>query len=416
MVLIKISSLFSYGQILLTVCDDFHFFLALEDEDAIINSGQSFPVVWHKMEYLRSHEHFQACSNSSDCDDEDRFVSFADLSQYLFVCEKKDRLQFRLVVGCLVSLGVPLLPASQAQLFWAPLVHEDNLLQLLANVPKVASLSSSLPDILNSISYLTFVRRVILQCYSMLTPPHQLELALWWLDVERVRIRAIVRSSKQSDINRSWKETKCWIKAFLKNIPSTDSASTVLLYNGYAAVEREVGNEEEYQKILGQLLQMYSANPLVMDQQQSKTGFRAALIRTWFSYSRSFLQSKNRQQPNHSLALAQLVALGAGVSFSPHGTPPTPAILLKAKRKYQAMLQDFSSSAIECDVSSFDVETPFFNSPDEFIELLRCYSYFLSLSEGCLPAFQMVQQWLETSHKSDFYFTTENRYNIAFLR
>ena len=249
----------------------------------------------------------------------------------------------------------------------------------------------------------------------MMTQSHQLELALWWLDVERIRIRAIVRSSKQTDINRSWKETKSWIKAFLKNIPSIDSVSTVLLYNGYAAVEREIGNEEEYQKILCQLLQMYCANPFVLDQ-QSKPGFRAALIRTWFSYSRSFLQSKYRQQPNQSLALAHFVALGAGVSFSPHGTLPTPAILLKAKRKYLAMLQDFSSSTSECDVSSFDVETPFFNKPDEFIELLQCYSYFLSLSDGCLPAFEMVQQWLETSQRSDFHFTTENRYNIEFLR
>ena len=389
----------------------------MEDEDTIINSSQAFPIVWHKMEYLRSHEHFQACSKSSDCDDQDRFVSFADLSQYLFICEKKDRIQFRLLVGCLLSLGVPLFPAGQAQLFWAPLVLEDNLLHCLANIPKVVSLSSSLPDIFNSMSYLAFIRRVVLQSYKMMKRSHQLELSLWWLNVERIRIRTIVRSSNQTYINRSWKETKSWIKAFLKNIPSNDSVSTVLLYNGYASVEREMGNEEEYQKILCQLLQMYCENPLVMDQ-QSKTGFRVALIRTWFSYSHSILQSKYhrgkyQQQPNPSLALSHLVALGAGAPFSVHGIPSTPAILLKAKRKYQTILQELTLSANR--LSSFDVETPCFNHPDEFIELLRCYSFFLSLSDGCRSAFQLVQQWLLTSQRSDFPFTTENRYNIEFL-
>ncbi|XP_045026385.1 nuclear exosome regulator NRDE2 [Daphnia magna] len=383
---------------------------ALEAEDAIITSNQSFPVIWRLIESLRSREHFQACSSSTDCDDEDRFVSFTDLSPYLFIGEKKNHLQFRLLFGCLVSLGIPILPASQAQLFWAPLVLEDNLLRCLANVPKIASLSSSQPNIVNNMSYLTFLRRIVLQTYRLIKQPYQLELALWWLDVERVRIGAIARSSTQVDVKNRWKEAKTWVKAFLKDVSSSDSVTTLLLYNGYAALELQMGNEEEYRKILSQLMKMYSVNPLLVEQEKNP-GLKAALIRIWFSYARSLLRCKAQGKPNQQAALAQLVALGAGSTFSDRGTY-TPAMLLKAKRKYQAVLQQMNENSIVDKVS----ENLTFLYPDELVELLGCYSYFLSLTEGCRSAFHMVEQWLVSSQKRDLHFTAEMRYNIEFVK
>ncbi|XP_057380946.1 nuclear exosome regulator NRDE2-like [Daphnia carinata] len=382
---------------------------ALEAEDEIITSNQSFPIIWHRIECLRSREHFQACSSSTDCDDEDRFVSFTDLSPYLFICEKKYHLQFRLLFGCLVSLGIPLLPASQAQLFWAPHFLEDNLLRCLVNVPKIASLSSSQPDIVNNMSYLTFLRRIVLQTYRLIKQPYQLELALWWLDVERVRIGAIARSSTQAECKNRWKEAKTWIKAFLKDVSSSDSVTTVLLYNGYAALELEMGNEEEYRKILTQLMKIYSDNPLLVEQEKNP-GLRAALIRIWFSYARSLLRCKNREKSDQPTALAHLVALGAGSTFSDRCTY-TPAMLLKAKRKYQTVLQQMNESIVDKVSGNLT-----FLHPDELVELLGCYSYFLSLTDGCRSAFHMVEQWLVSSQKKDLHFTAEMRYNIEFLR
>lgn len=376
-----------------------------ETEDAIVNSGQAFPVVWHRVEFLRSREQWQACSDRNDCDDEERVVSFNDISQYLFFFEKRSGLQFRLVVGCLLSLGAPLLPASQAQLFWSPLVMEDNLICYLPSLPKVASLSGSLPDMMNSASYMAFLRLIVLQSFRLLKQPHQMELALWWLNVEKMRMSSIARSSTQHDINRSWKETKNWLKNFLKEIPSSDVVSTVMLYNGYAKVEREIGNGEESQRIFQMLLQMYSSNPLMMKSQQ---GHRAALIQTWFNYIKFFLQ--NIQKSDHHLALNHLVALGAGSSFSAHPANSTPAMLLKAKRKYETLLLDMAENI------SFTCDTPLFSQPDEVVELLGCYSYFLSLTEGCRAAYQMIQRWLESSQRIDFHFVAENRYKADFLR
>ena len=376
-----------------------------ETEDAIVNSGQTFPVVWHQVECLRSREQWQACSNRDDCDDEERFVSYTDISPYLFICEKRNNLQFRLVVGCLSSLGVPLLPASQIQLFWTPLVMEDNLMYCLPNSPKVTSLSSSLPDFINSGSYLAFLRRTVLQSFRLLTQPYKMELALWWLNVEKIRICSLARSSTKPEYNRSWKEAKGWIKNLLKEIPISDCVSTVMLYNGYAAVEREIGNGEESKRILQMLLQMHSSNPLVM---QAQSAHRAALIRTWLCFTKSFLlnQSKKCDQ-----ALNHLAALGAGSTFSLQPSSPTPAMLLKVKKKYEATLQDITESN-----ASFTSETPFFNQPDEVVELLGCYAYFLSLTDGCQAAYEMVQRWLTSSKRSDVHFVSENRYKADFVR
>lgn len=259
-------------------------------------------------------------------------------------------------------------------------------------------------------SYLTFVRRTVLQCYRLIKQPYQLELALWWLDVERVRIGAIVRSSTQAESNRRWKETKAWTKTFLKDISGSDSVTTLLLYNGYAALEREMGNEEEYRKILSQLMKMYCANPLAMEQEQNPA-LRAALIRIWFSYARSLLRCKDHEQADQRSALAHLVALGAGSTFSECSTC-TPAMLLKAKRKYQTVLQQMS----ECNGLYEDSENVTFWHPDELVELLGCYSYFLSLTDGCRAAFQMVEKWLASSKRKDLQFTAEKRFNIEFVR
>lgn len=378
-----------------------------ETEDTIVNSGKAFSDVWCHIECLRSREHWQASSTGDDCDDEERFVPFCDLSPYLFLIEERYDLQYRQVVGCLTSLGVPLLPASQVHLFWAPLVPEDNILNCLSSVPKVASLSSSLPSVLNSSTYLAFLRRIVLQSFGLLKQPYKIELALWWLDVERIRIANIVHSSDQYEINRNWKETKGWIRSFLKDIPSTDFMSTVLLYNGYAAVEREIGSGEESQKTLKMVLQMYSSNPLI---KLSQSGERAALVRTWFSYIRFLLRSD--VQKSHQTSLAYLVTLGAGLPFSADVASPTPAMLLKAKRKYEAILHDLSQPTLTHSTAST------FCHPDEVVDLLGCYAYFLSLTDGCQAAFQMLQLWLNSSLRSDGgqHFTNENRFKVEFLR
>ena len=86
-------------------------------------------------------------------------------------------------------------------------------------------------------------------------------------------------------------------------------------------------------------------------------------------------------------------------------------MLLKFKKKYEATLQDITESN-----ASFTSETPFFNQPDEVVELLGCYAYFLSLTDGCQAAYEMVQRWLTSSKRSDVHFVSENRYKADFVR
>lgn len=314
------------------------------------------------------------------------------------------------MVGCLLSLGVPLLPAGQAQLFWAPLVMEETIFQCLTRAPEAASLSSSSPNIVMSPSYLAFIRLVVLQSYSLLNQPFNLELALWWLDVERVRMTNLVNSSSKTEFAQNWRDTKRWIKQFLKNISATDSVSNILLYTGYAKIERETGNVEDSQRTLEMLLQTYSLNPLTMKPSQSLE--RAALLRTWFFYVRLLLLSG--KVDSGKKALAHLVALGAGKNFSHNVDPLTPAMLLKAKRKYEATCEDLT----KCSLSSSYVENPIFYHPDEVVEILSCFSYFLSLTDGCKAALGIIQCWLKSTYKSEagIYFTFDNRFKADLIR
>lgn len=168
-------------------------------EDALVNSGRPQPAVWRSVESLRSAEHWQpwtGLEETDECDDPERSVSFTDLSPFIFHTERTGRVQFRLIVGCLQSLGVPLLPGSQAQLLWAPLQIEEDLVFSLAGLPELIRLSSTgMPDLINSQSYYAFIRRVVIQSWTLLPDPYRLELALWWMDVERARAGRICNAS-----------------------------------------------------------------------------------------------------------------------------------------------------------------------------------------------------------------------------
>ena len=89
------------------------FFIVSVSEDAIIKSGSILHAeAWLQVEQLRSIEQWQAWtptnkdSQEMECIDVERYVPFDDISSYLFLSERKGHFQFRLVVGCLQSLGV----------------------------------------------------------------------------------------------------------------------------------------------------------------------------------------------------------------------------------------------------------------------------------------------------------------------
>ena len=383
------------------------YFVTVSDpEDAVVQSGQPYPVVWHRIEQLRSLEQWQswtAVSGQSDeCDDPERCVPFTDLSPYLFSCGRESHLQFRLVVGSLQSLGVPLLPGLQIQHFWAPVVEEDNVMHLLSSVPELVSLPHCEPTLLNNPSYLAFIRQVILQARPLLVEPYRLEVMLFWFHVEGARIAAIFRLKPRTEASRAWKETKGWIKNLLKTIPPQDAVSTLSLYCAYAAAEACALNVEESARILQMLLTMYSSNPFGVQE-----NWRAALLRTWLAYIQLLVRKGCLEE-----ALSYLVALGAGSAFSVKMAPATPAMTLKARRKYESLTAEMSYAippAQSCNGIGL------FHLPDETVDLIACYSLFLSLTDGSLSAFEAVNRWLVSSTKDCFEFCEENRFNAAFV-
>ena len=348
-------------------------------EEAIIKSHSILhSEAWHKVEQLRDLEQWQAWSPNGhssqeiECMDPERCVSFDDISPLLFLCERKDPMKFRLLVGCLQSLGVPLLPACQANLFWSPLgATEEDFLSSLKLNSELILLPSSLPGVRNSPSYLAFMRRLILECRPLLQEPYRLELTLWWLNVERIRIKTSVNMKGD---HFSWKDTKNWLKNLLKSIQTDDLVSLLMLYNFYAAIEETNGNAEESGRILLMLLSTYSSNPLT-DEKLSKE-VKAALIYTWFSYVRHLLTRKSDSA--RSEALAHLVALGVGSSFSRKHSGQSPATVLKAKRKFETFFSDMLSS---------ETSTPFiglFNFPDAASSILNVSSTASHLRPGII--------------------------------
>ena len=378
-------------------------------EDSIIQSGQPHPVVWARVEQLRSLEHWQAWTplpgSEDECDDPERSIQFPDISPYIFAVEKNSAMHFRLVTGFLQSLNVPLYPAVQAQTFWAPVASADDLAYLVSSVPSIMRLRSVAPTLLNSGPYLNWIRRIVLDAYSILPAPYKMELAIWWLHVERMRMTAIV-GHPGADSGSSWKETKRWIKNFLKGISPQDVNSTLLLYSVYACVEYDAGNQEECCRVLQMVLTMHSSNPL----QQTDDRKRDALIRTWFFLIRHLIRTNAREK-----ALAHLVALGAGTHFNPQAAAPTPALLLKAKRKYESLYQQITNEP-ESFNEPYQSCVGHFNLPDFVVDFVACYSYFISLTEGCMPAHRTVTQLLERHKKEDMEFTMNRRFDHRFLR
>lgn len=377
----------------------------MEDaEDSIIQSGQSHAIVWHRIEYLRSMDQWQAWTpvdDEDECDDVERRIPFTDLSPYLFYNEKEAHLQFRVVVGSLQSLGMPLLPALQVQLFWAPVSAESDMLYSMTPPSDLTCLSSSEPTVMNSYSYLSFIRRIILQSYAVLADPYRLELILNWLHIEQLRIETTFRLIPQTEANSIWKETKGWIKNFLKTIPPENVTSTLLVYHAYTTVERAAGNVEESGRISKMLLSVYKSNPLYQPGES-----RAAILRMWFSYIK-FLMC----QCFYEEAFAQLVALGGGSAFTSQTSPATPAMILKARRKYESLFSEISK-----EMSFNDAPVGLFHYPDEVVDILGCFSYFLSMTEGSLSAYKIIHNWLAASKRSDFVFREDNRFNPDFIR
>lgn len=345
----------------------YSFQVSIAEEVVIKSDSILHSEAWHKVEQLRDLEQWQAWSpkghNSQEieCMDPERCVAFHDISPFLFLFERNDAIKFRLLVGCIQSLGVPLSPACQANVFWSPLAAtEDDFLSSLKLNSELISLPSSLPTIRNSPSYLAFMRRLILECRLLLEEPYRLELTLWWLNVERIRIKT---SKNLKEDHLCWKDTKNWLKNLLKSIQSEDLVSLLMLYNYYAVIEETNGNVEESGRILLMLLSTYSANPLT-DENLSKE-VRTALIYTWFSYVRHLLTRKsNSARPE---ALAHLVALGIGSSFSLRHPAPNPAAILKAKKKLESVFS-------EMQVSGSSICLPFsglFNFPDVATNILN---------------------------------------------
>lgn len=82
-------------------------------EDAIVKSDSILhSEAWCRVEKLRSLEQWQVWtpvekdSQDRECIDVERCVAFDEISPFLFLNERNGCIQFRLVVGCLQSLGV----------------------------------------------------------------------------------------------------------------------------------------------------------------------------------------------------------------------------------------------------------------------------------------------------------------------
>ena len=374
-------------------------------EDDHIQSGQSYALVWHHIERLRSVEQWQAWTpldnEDDECDDVERRIPFSDLLPYLFCHDKEAHLQFRVVIGSLQSLGIPLLPALQVQVFWAPVAAESDMIHLMVPPSDFTCLSSCHPTVMNSYSYLSFIRRIILRSYAVLAEPYRLELILNWLHVEQLRIKIAFRQKPQAEANSLWKETKGWIKNFLKTVAPENVTSTLMVYHAYTAVEREAGNVEESCRISKMLLSVYKSNPLYQLEES-----RAALLRMWFSYIKVLISQRSYEE-----GFAQLVALGAGSTFTKETSPATPAMVLKARRKYESLFADISK-----EMSLNNSHIGLFHHPDEVVDILGCYSYFLTMTEGSLSASKAIHNWLAASKRNDVAFHDENRFNPDFIR
>ena len=344
--------------------------------------GQSQPVTWHSIETLRSLHQWRACSPltpDDQCDDVERIISFPDIAPYLFTVDRSDHVQYRLVVGFLQSLKVPLLPGLQSQASWAPVECDQDLSLMIRTLPKLISLATrAAPTLWTDPAYLVFIRCTVLECWTILKDPYRLELILWWLDVERMRI-GIQR--KEPGWKSVWKDTKKWVKDFLKAIPSSDVVATLALYRSYADMESEAGNPDEGIRVLQMLLSMHSGNPF----QQEDARIKSELLRLWLSYAHLLMAQ------DLDSTLAYFVALGSGSGFASKAAPATPSSVLKARRWYEALYEGIVKDRYAHQVRGVGL----FHVADFSVDFLACYSYLLCFSNDTSSAVKVVRQCLK---------------------
>lgn len=374
-----------------------------DNEDAILSERSSdLSGAWLAIEQLRSLEHWQACSTEDDCEDVERCVKFTDILPYLFPIANSEHLHYRLLVGLLQSIGIPLAPANQAQMLWAPVVVHDNLLYCFNLEVSSALPPRYVPCLTSTPSHLAFAREIFGQLWSKLKSPYRLEAALWWFSVEKQLVNT---KKNEKDFALHWKETKAWTRNFLKKVPPNELASSVLLYTAYASVQVEAGECKDARRVLQTILEHNSTNPFQVDAANGHFNLRSALLHCWFEFVRSVLLEASEK--SQKVAVNLLVKLSLGFAFNAEVKEFTPALILKAKRKFETLLSDTQTSSAATHI--------LFHEPDELATILGCYSILLSLIEGSTSSFNAVTQWLDSNRKT-IQLCSDNRYDVTVLR
>lgn len=367
-----------------------------------MENGNNFSTAWLAIERLRSLEHWQACSSGEDSEDVERYVKFTDVLPYLFPIANSEHLHYRLLTGLLQSLGIPLAPASQAWMFWAPVLAENTLIYNLNSEISSALPPMYAPTLMSSPSYNSFAREIFTQLWSKLKNPYRLEAILWWFAVERQLVTA---KKDEKDFPLYWKATKTWIRNFLKKVPPNEVASSVLLYAAYAAIQIEVGEHKDARRVLQTILEHNNTNPLQVESSKVSFSLRAALLHCWFEVIRTVLLEPSEK--SQKVAVNLLVKLSTGLSFNAELKEVSPALMLKAKRRFDSIAEEISTARKTSHV--------LFHEPDEMTIILACHSTLLSLIEGSRSAFKYVIGRLDSNKQGDD-FNPEHRYDANFLR
>lgn len=259
------------------------------------------------------------------------------------------------------------------------------------------------PTLTSSSSYLSFVREIFTQLWLKLKHPYRLESMLWWFAVEKL---LVVSKQGAEGFSLHWKTTKTWARNFLKKVPPNETASSVLLYTAYAVLLIEAGEHKEARRVLQTILEHNNENPLQLETSRGPFNLRAASLQCWFELIRTILLEPSEK--NQKMAVNLLVKLSSGLAFNVELKEATPALVLKAKRKFETMLGEKQIN--------YQKDWVLFHETDEWTTTLACSSLLLSVIEGSVSAFNHVITWLNTSRRQGLDFSPEHRFNVTFLR
>ncbi|XP_048342184.1 nuclear exosome regulator NRDE2 [Sphaerodactylus townsendi] len=326
-----------------------------------------------------------------DCEDPERQVLFDDLGPSLIRISSRD-LQFQLLCSFLQFLGVPcgcrLLPSfiymamdendifDHGQHKQSPLSSFDLPLSGVSCIGQMDSIAQGRKLIGHSKEGEEFIQNFFHTMLPLFSGEEKSKLSNYWLQYEISKVIQCLKTGNKKKLKSQGKKSKKLAKNLLK---AHENRNNLSLWQLYAYLEWLLGNIEEARKVFDTALSMGGtagpSNPQLCAVSLLYAELEAELLES--------LEGALESRATH--ILTRLTEKGP---YVPYGGQILPVSILKARKTYEHLLQDYLNKN-----SAPDPEQTIISR--HLISLVGCYALFQYITLGINAAVLICRQACE---------------------